>query len=67
VIFGERVAVPYLNEIVDPSIDVPASIVAERSTAPESLLSLVRFHGSPHAEFDSWKAGGGFVFKEPHA
>ncbi len=67
VVLGPRIAVPYLAEVVDPLLDVPASIVAEGSTAPEGLLPLVRFRGSEHPEFRAWKDRKRFEFRQPSA
>jgi len=65
VIFGPRVAIPYQSQIIDPDLDVPCSVVAESTSAPEVLLRLTRFRGSPHAELDNWKRNEPFLFAEP--
>jgi hypothetical protein len=64
VLFGARVAAPYLTEPVS-SLDIPASITVDGARPPFSLLPLVRFVGAPHAAFEAWRAGAGFAFREP--
>lgn len=64
VLFGARVAAPYLSEPVS-ALDLPASITAEAGRPPLSLLSLVRFTNSAHASLDAWRRGAMFEFQEP--
>jgi hypothetical protein len=64
VLFGPRVAAPYLVAPV-AAIDVPASITADHGRPPVSLRSLVRFRGDRHPGLDAWLAGDGFTFAEP--
>ncbi|HYP22357.1 MAG TPA: RES domain-containing protein [Actinomycetota bacterium] len=64
VMFGPRVAVPYLIDPIGPT-DVPTSICAEGSRAPAELLPLVRHLGEPHTEFEAWRTGTAFAFAEP--
>src|SRR2546422_1135525 len=65
VIFGPRVAIPYQSHIIDASLDVPCSVVAESTPPPAALLGLTRFRGSPHRELELWKRNEPFVFAEP--
>ncbi len=64
VLFGARVGSPYLLEPLG-QVDVPASITAEGGGPPLSLLSIVRFTGTPHAALTSWLSGDDFTFEEP--
>jgi RES domain len=64
VLFGARVAAPYLTRPVS-TLDIPASITADGARPLLSLRSLVRFIGDPHAAFEAWRAGAGFGFREP--
>jgi hypothetical protein len=64
VLFGPRVAAPYLTRPV-AAIDVPASITADHGRPPMSLRSLVRFRGDSHAALAAWRAGSTFAFAEP--
>jgi len=64
VLFGARVAAPYLIQPAS-SLDIPASITADGARPPFSLLSLVRFVGAPHAALEAWRAGASFAFREP--
>jgi RES domain len=64
VLFGPRVAAPYLVAPVSV-IDIPASMTADRSGPPLSLRSVVRFRGDPHPALAAWQAGASFVFAEP--
>ena len=64
VLFGPRVAAPYLVAPV-ADLDVPASITADHGRPPVSLRSLVRFRGQPHAALAAWQTGTSFGFVEP--
>ncbi len=64
VLFGPRVAAPYLVAPV-ADLDVPASITADHGRPPVSLRSLVRFKGQPHAALAAWQTGTSFGFVEP--
>jgi hypothetical protein len=64
VLFGPRVAAPYLTRPVG-SLDVPASITADGARPPGSLRSLVRFAGDEHAALNAWRNGHEFRFAEP--
>lgn len=64
VLFGPRVAAPYLTVPVS-SLDVPASITAQDGRPLVSLLDVVRFVGEPHAELEAWRSGAEFGFVEP--
>ena len=64
VLFGPRVAAPYLTRPVG-SLDVPASITADGARPPGSLRSLVRFAGDRHAALEAWRSGSDFRFVEP--
>lgn len=64
IIFGPRVAAPYLVEPVS-RLDIPASITADGGRPLLSLLSMVRFVGHPHAALDAWSEGERFEFTEP--
>src|SRR5947209_10490988 len=56
VLFGPRVAAPYLTRPVGV-VDVPASITADGARPPGSLRSLVRFAWYLHASLDAWRSG----------
>jgi hypothetical protein len=64
VLFGPRVAAPYLTHPVS-LLDVPASITADGARPPTSLRSIVRFAGDRHAALDAWLNGSDFRFAEP--
>jgi hypothetical protein len=64
VLFGPRVAAPYLTEPVS-SLDIPASITAEHGRPLLSLLDIVRFVGDSHAELEAWQRGVRLSFVEP--
>ncbi|HET8778171.1 MAG TPA: RES family NAD+ phosphorylase [Candidatus Limnocylindria bacterium] len=64
VLFGPRVAAPYLIRPVS-SLDVPASVTAEHGQPPTSLLALVRFVGQLHPALAAWEHGTDFRFVEP--
>jgi hypothetical protein len=65
VLFGPRVAAPYLTRPVS-SLDIPASITADGARPPGSLRVLVRFAGQHHAGLDAWQNGTEFRFTEPN-
>lgn len=64
VLFGPRVAAPYLTEPVS-TLDIPASICGEDARPLLSLLGIVRFRGEPHPALDAWERGSVFEFAEP--
>lgn len=64
VLFGARVAAPYLTRPVS-ALDIPASITAEDGRPLTSLLSTVRFFGDVHHALDAWQRGTDFRFVEP--
>jgi hypothetical protein len=64
ILFGARVAAPYLTRPVS-AIDIPASITADHGRPPVSLRSLVRFRGDIHPGLAAWQRGVGFPFAEP--
>jgi hypothetical protein len=64
VLFGARVAAPYLTRRVS-SIDIPASITAEDGRPPTSLIDRVRFIGERHAGLAAWQNSAVFDFGEP--
>ena len=64
VLFGPRVAAPYLTRPVS-TLDIPASITADGARPPGSLRSAVRFAGDTHAALDAWQNGTEFRFAEP--
>ena len=64
VLFGPRVAAPYLTDPVSV-LDVPASITADGARPPVSLMSVVRFAGDTHAALSAWRNGIDFRFAEP--
>lgn len=64
VLFGPRVAAPYLTAPTS-ALDIPASITADDGRPLLSLLDIVRFQGSPHAGIEAWQAGTRFDFAEP--
>jgi RES domain-containing protein len=64
VLFGPRVAAPYLTRPVS-ELDIPASITADGARPPGSLREVVRFAGDTHAALDAWRHGTEFRFAEP--
>ena len=64
VLFGPRVAAPYLTEPLS-GLDIPASITAQDGRPLAALLARVRFVGDPHAALLAWQDGSGFGFEEP--
>ncbi len=64
VLFGPRVAAPYLTEPVS-TLDAPASITAQDERPLASLLDIVRFQGDPHPGLEAWEEGTSFAFTEP--
>lgn len=64
VLFGPRVAAPYLIRPVS-SLDIPASLAAEDGRPLTSLLSVVRFVGQFHPALEAWEHGTDFRFVEP--
>jgi hypothetical protein len=64
ILFGARVAAPYLTRPVS-AIDIPASITADHGRPPVSLHSLVRFRGDPHPALAAWHRGVEILFAEP--
>jgi RES domain-containing protein len=64
VLFGPRVAAPYLTRPVS-TLDIPASITAEDGRPLVSLLDVVRFKGEAHAALEAWSTGASFSFREP--
>ncbi len=64
VLFGARVAAPYLTKPVS-DLDVPASITADGARPPTTLAGFVRFRGDPHAELEAFRRGVPFRFREP--
>jgi RES domain-containing protein len=64
VLFGPRVAAPYLARTVSP-LDVAAGITAEGARPLAALIERVRFVGDPHAALEAWRTGAGFRFAEP--
>jgi hypothetical protein len=64
VLFGPRVAAPYLTKPVS-TLDIPASITADHGRPLVSLLDIVRFLGDPHPALDAWQQGMSVSFVEP--
>jgi hypothetical protein len=64
VLFGPRVAAPYLIQPVS-ELDIRSSITAEGGRPLLSLSSIVRFKGEPHPELEAWNSGTPFRFSEP--
>jgi hypothetical protein len=64
VMFGPRVAAPYLTPVVS-SVDIPASITAEDGRPPTTMIDVVRFVGDRHEALDGWSSGVEFEFVEP--
>jgi hypothetical protein len=65
VLFGPRVAAPYLTSPVS-ALDIPASITSDHGRPLRSLLDLVRFRGEAHPALDAWEQGTTFRFVEPN-
>jgi RES domain-containing protein len=64
IVFGPRVAAPYLTTPVS-AIDVPASITAKDARPLTSLLDVMRFIGDSHRALDAWQRGRAFRVVEP--
>jgi hypothetical protein len=64
VLFGPRVAAPYLTDPVS-TLDLPASITAQDGRPLVSLIDIVRFKGDPHPALDAWESETAFRFSEP--
>jgi RES domain-containing protein len=64
VLFGPRVASPYLAAPID-DVDMPTAHAAEGSVPPSEVLPLIRWHGDPHAELEAWRARRSFAFVDP--
>ena len=64
VLFGPRVAAPYLTEPIS-ALDVPASITAHGGRPLVALIERVRFVGEPHRALEAWLAGASTRFVEP--
>jgi hypothetical protein len=64
VLFGARVANPYLVEPVS-AIDVPAGITAHGARPIQTLIELVRYRRDRHRALEAWRRGDGFLFEEP--
>ncbi len=64
VLFGPRVAAPYLAAPTS-KLDIPASVTAEAGRPLVSLLDIVRFTGDLHPALDAWEHGTAFTFVEP--
>ena len=64
VLFGPRVAAPYLTKPVS-ALDLPASVTAQDGRPLVSLIDIVRFKGDPHAALEAWESGIAFRFDEP--
>jgi hypothetical protein len=64
VLFGARVAAPYLTAPLG-TVDIPASITAQDGRPLAALLERVCFVGRPHAALRAWQAGSRFRFEEP--
>jgi RES domain-containing protein len=56
VVFGERVRIPFDRAPIE-DVDVPASIIAERSQPPPNVATLVRYRGEDHAGLLAWQSG----------
>jgi RES domain-containing protein len=67
VLFGARVAAPYLLDPVDAVVDVPVSHAAEAATTIPGLLALVTRRRRPHAGLTAWRAGEEHQLVEPVA
>lgn len=64
VVFGERVAIPYLALPVE-DWEIPASMAVSYGIAPEDLHGLTRRFGQPHPAFDAWQNSEPYEFEEP--
>lgn len=64
VLFGARVAAPYVSEPVT-ALDIPASVTAQGGGPLISLIELVRFKGEPHAALAAWERDDELSFEEP--
>lgn len=65
VIFGPRVASAYGAPPIDPEVDLPAAVAADRATTIEGLLARVRHRGERHAELEAWRRGRAYRLEEP--
>ncbi len=64
ILFGPRVAMPYDWTPLGPE-DSPTAVVAEEALPLEDLLPLVRHFGHDHPEYEAWRKGNVFEFRQP--
>jgi hypothetical protein len=64
VLFGARVAAPYLTEPAS-SLDIPASITAQDGRPLSSLVDALCFKDDSHPALRAWSRGEEFRFEEP--
>lgn len=64
VLFGPRVAIPFLLEPLDHD-DSPTSVAADDALPPDGLIARVRHFEQAHPELEAWKKGRRFSFIEP--
>ena len=57
VVFGDRVQAHDGPEPVDPDVDVPTAVAADRAQPHHELIDLVRHVGEPHPAYEAWLAG----------
>lgn len=68
VAFGQRVLAPYDGEPPDPTLDVPAAVVAVDARALDEMVPTVRpLSQRRHAAYDAWRAKRPFQAAEPPA
>lgn len=65
IVFGPRVLLPWAVDAVDPEVDVPGAVTADRAGAPLAVLPHVRWRGTEHTGLTAWRAGSGRPFLEP--
>ena len=64
--FGHRVIAPYMNEIVDPLVDVPGALTAVDARALQELIPMIRpLDELAHAAYAAWNDGRPYEFEDP--
>lgn len=66
IVLEPRVMASWSAEPID-ELDWPGALAAQDGRCPEGLWDLVHYRdaGTPHAAFDAWTRGDGYVFEEP--
>ena len=65
VVFGQRLAVAWLGPVIDPGLDVPSALVADRGAPPPGVVDHVRHQGAAHAGLEAHRRGEPFRYAQP--